>query len=145
MSIPPSDPLPSSYFVFFWTNQFMLCPNNSLSVSLDFFGRLGEKHKLLEILRNFSKYFWRKLLKCIIFEQNLKTLALIFCSFGRQILRKLSKIFKCFLQRIAKNALFCIFFNIFRKPSDTFSRVWKINANRLQILRKLWQFLMNIL
>ena len=52
-----------------------------------FFARLEEKHNVLEILRKFSKYFLRKLRKCIIlayFSKKLTNHALIFCAFGRK-------------------------------------------------------------
>ena len=37
---------------------------------------------------------------------------------------KFSKIWKCFLKQIAKNALFFLFYSRFYKPCVNFSRVW---------------------
>ena len=52
-----------------------------------------------------------------------------------KVIGNFEKTFKNFLQKIAKNALFCIFFNIFSKPCVTFSRVWTKNANCWEILK----------
>ena len=66
----------------------------------------------------------------IFLERKLTNYALIFCALGRktQVIGNFEKIFKSFLNKIAKNALFA-FFEKFYKPCVSLLRVWTKNAN----------------
>ena len=58
----------------------------------------------------------------------------------RNFLRKLSKIFKCFLKKIAKMDYFSIFCKIFNKPCVQFLRVWTKNAMCRKFLKRFRKF-----
>ena len=68
-----------------------------------FLASLDEKVNLLEILRNFRKFFLRKLRKCMIFAYfsiDLTNFAVIFPPFGRKC--KLWEIFQKFFKHFQK-------------------------------------------
>ena len=74
-------------------------------------GPAGGAPRTPKKFRKFEQIFFKKWQKCIIFAyftQNFTNPALIFRAFGRktQIVGNFDKIFKNFLKKIAKNALF---------------------------------------
>ena len=95
---------------------------------------------------NFSKNFLKNREKCIILEDFSKSLtnpALHYCAFGRktQFIGNVEKIFKDFLMKFVKNALF---YNIFQGKLTNhelhFCAFWR----QTEIVWKLWEIFENL-